>query len=241
MRKFGLIGYPLSHSFSPSYFKKKFEKEGIHDAEYRAYPIENAEKMYDLISAGIIGLNVTIPYKEEVIPLLDELDETAAVVQAVNTIKLENGRLKGYNTDVYGFEMSLSSFLSDHKIENAFILGTGGAAKAVEFVLRKLKIKYTYISRKDSYLNYGEITKKMIENHRLIINTTPLGMQPNIHTFPPLPYNGISDKHFCYDLVYNPEKTLFLKKAAGYGAKIKNGSDMLFKQAEKSWQIWNHQ
>ena len=241
MRKFGLIGYPLSHSFSPSYFKKKFDKEGIDGAEYLAYPIDDVRKMLNLIAEGVIGLNVTIPYKEQVIPFMDELDETAAVVQAVNTIKVEDGRLRGFNTDVYGFEMSLRSFIKEKKIEKALVLGTGGAAKAVEFVLRKLNIKFTYISRKDTYLNYKEVTQKMIEQHKLIINTTPLGMQPKIHSFPQIPYIGISEKHFCYDLVYNPEKTLFLKKAAGYGAKIKNGADMLFLQAEKSWQIWNHQ
>jgi shikimate dehydrogenase len=241
MRKYGLIGFPLSHSFSPGYFKVKFEKEQINDAEYKSYAIDKIEKFLDLVSDGLIGLNVTIPYKEKVIPYLDQLDETAKAVQAVNTIKVINGKLIGYNTDVYGFQISLESFLEDDLPSSALILGTGGAAKAVEYVLNRLRIKYSYVSRNPAFITYSELSKEIIQNHRLIINTTPLGMSPNIDSFPSIPYDAITSKHFFYDLVYNPEKTLFLIKAQKFGARIKNGKDMLHLQAEKSWQIWNHQ
>lgn len=240
MHKFGLIGYPLSHSFSPGYFKQKFENEGIRDTEYKAYPIDKVEKFLQLIDDGVSGLNVTIPYKEQVIPFLDKLDEIAKAVQAVNTIKYVNGQLEGYNTDVYGFGKSLEFFLGEEIPESALILGTGGAAKAVEFVLRQFKIKYTFVSRNPGFLTYEELNAEMINNHKLIINTTPLGMSPNIDLYPQIPYEAITHQHFFYDLIYNPEKTLFLIKAEEKGAHIKNGKDMLHLQAEKSWQIWNH-
>ena len=238
-RKYGLIGYPLSHSFSPSYFAKKFKEEGIEEVTYEAFPIEDIKKVEGLFESGISGLNVTIPYKEQVIPFLDDLDPTAKQIGAVNTIKNENGRWIGYNTDVYGFQKSLSIILIEKSPKSALILGTGGASKAVVFALTNMGIDYSFVSRKRAYLQYNELSKRILDHHLLIINTTPLGMSPNINICPNIPYKYISSEHFCFDLVYNPEKTLFLNKAEACGATIKNGYEMLIMQAEKSWQIWN--
>lgn len=170
---------------------------------------------------------------------MDRLDEVAKAVKAVNTIKNVGGILIGYNTDVYGFSQSLKEFIGNECIETALILGTGGASKAVEYVLQDFKINYTFISRNSAYLTYEELTPEMIGIHKLVINTTPLGMSPDVNFFPNIPYEAITPKHFFYDLIYNPEKTLFLNKAEKFGAQIKNGKDMLYLQAEKSWQIWN--
>ena len=238
-RKYGLIGYPLSHSFSPSYFAKKFKEEGIEEVTYEAFPIEDIKKVEGLFESGISGLNVTIPYKEQVIPFLDDLDPTAKQIGAVNTIKNENGRWIGYNTDVYGFQKSLSKILIEKSPKSALILGTGGASKAVVFALTNMGIDYSFVSRNRAYLQYNELSKRILDHHLLIINTTPLGMSPNINICPNIPYKYISSEHFCFDLVYNPEKTLFLNKAEACGATIKNGYEMLILQAEKSWQIWN--
>ena len=238
-RKYGLIGYPLSHSFSPSYFAKKFKEEGIEEVTYEAFPIEDIKKVERLFESGISGLNVTIPYKEQVIPFLDDLDPTAKQIGAVNTIKNENGRWIGYNTDVYGFQKSLSKILIEKSPKSALILGTGGSSKAVVFALTNMGIDYSFVSRNKAYLQYNELSKRILDHHLLIINTTPLGMSPNINICPNIPYKYISSEHFCFDLVYNPEKTLFLNKAEACGATIKNGYEMLILQAEKSWQIWN--
>ena len=237
--KLGLIGYPLSHSFSPSYFAEKFAQLGIKDSEYLAYSIDEIGKINDIFESGVTGLNVTIPYKEQVIPFLDKLSEEAAEIGAVNTIKIKNGLKVGYNTDVYGFRASLLGQIGDAKIERALILGSGGASKAVKFVLGKLGIDFKIVSRKEEYLTYEKLDSETIQNHKLIINTTPLGMYPNVGNCPDLPYEGLTKHHFLYDLVYNPEKTMFLKKGESAGAGIKNGNDMLILQAEKSWEIWN--
>ena len=237
--KLGLIGFPLGHTFSPTYFSNKFQELGISKSEYLAYPLERIQLVEEIFNKGIDGLNVTIPYKEQVIPYLDELSDEAFEINAVNTIYIKNGRKIGYNTDAYGFEMSLKNLLGSTKVENALILGSGGASKAIKFVLKKLNINYQIVSRSDQYLTYSALSDDIIDQHRLIINTTPLGMYPNAEECPDIPYSALTVKHFLYDLVYNPEKTLFLKKGELQGCSIKNGFEMLVLQAEKSWEIWN--
>lgn len=247
MRKFGLIGYPLGHSFSKEYFLKKFQKENITDCTYDNYSIEKIGRL-DLIikqNPELIGLNVTIPYKQQVIKFLNELDNEAAFVGAVNTIKIDRSKekpiLKGYNTDVYGFEESIKKILKYHH-KKALILGTGGASKAVAFVLEKLNIHFSYVSRNPKHANtifYDQLTPELVSENTVIINTSPLGMFPDIETYPDIPYDAITSDHILYDLVYNPEKTLFLNKGEQKKATIMNGLPMLSLQAEKSWQIWN--
>ncbi len=237
----GLIGYPLTHSFSKKYFTEKFRKEGISDIQYELFPLENIEQFPRLLeqNPSLIGLNVTIPYKEKVMPFLDKIDETAQAAGAVNTIKMEDGMLTGYNTDVYGFEESLVPLLKSHHT-SALILGTGGAAKAIKFVLKRQGIMYRSVSRtpNESQFSYEDLDQITIENYSIIINSTPLGTHPNIENFPNIPYHYLSKKHLLYDLVYNPAETLFLKKGKAHGATIKNGIEMLFLQAEKAWEIW---
>lgn len=239
--KLGLIGYPLGHSFSPSYFEEKFKKLNITNSEYLAYPIEDIKDIEKVFDKGVTGLNVTIPYKEKVIPFLDELSDEAYEINAVNTIKVKDGKRIGYNTDVYGFEMSLKSLLGSETMENGLILGSGGASKAVKFVLDKLGINYTVVSRNTKYQTYADLDGDILESHKLIINTTPLGMFPNVNECPDLPYYALTEKHFLFDLIYNPEKTLFLNKGYKKKCSTKNGYEMLILQAEKSWDIWNHQ
>ena len=244
MKQYGLIGYPLSHSFSKGYFAEKFAKENIVDCKYDVFPLEKIEDFVELCNdkKNLIGLNVTIPYKEKTIPFLDELDETAANIGAVNTVRFSNGKKIGYNSDAYGFEMSLKPLLKSHHTQ-ALILGTGGASKAVEYVLKKLGIAFQYVSRtkNDKAISYEELNESIIQHSKLIINTTPIGMYPNIDTAPDIPYNVLTEKHLLYDLVYNPEETLFLKKGKEKGAQTKNGLEMLYLQAERSWEIWNSQ
>lgn len=243
-RLFGLIGYPLSHSFSKRYFTEKFAREQIQHAAYELFPIEKITAFPKLIEAHpeLVGLNVTIPYKQAVIPYLDTLDAGARAVGAVNTIKVTEGGLQGFNSDVYGFEQSLlKAFrMLERPPASALILGTGGAAKAVAFVLEGLHIRVRYVSRNpgSGRLTYSELDKAVMEEHRLIINTTPLGMSPNVDTFPPIPYQFAGSEHLFFDLVYNPEETTFLKLGAAQGSKIQNGLDMLYGQAERSWQFW---
>ena len=247
MRKFGLIGYPLGHSFSKGYFLKKFQKENITDCTYDNYSIEKIERL-DLVikqNPELIGLNVTIPYKQQVINFLNELDDEAALIGAVNLIKIDRSKekpiLKGYNTDVYGFEESIKKVLKYHH-KKALILGTGGASKAVAFVLEKLNIHFSYVSRNPKHTNtifYDQLTPELVSENTVIINTSPLGMFPDIETCPDIPYDAITSDHILYDLVYNPEKTLFLIKGEQKKATIMNGLPMLCLQAEKSWQIWN--
>lgn len=241
MNQFGLIGYPLSHSFSKGYFAEKFIRENIANSNYDTFPIEKIEDFEQLCQQNNFkGLNVTIPYKQSIIPFLDELNEDAQKIGAVNTIKFIDNKKIGYNSDVYGFEYSLLPFLKTHH-KQALILGTGGASKAVEYVLKKLNIHYKYVSRiaNNDIISYQDINEEIINTHHIIINTTPLGMYPNIDAAPEIPYQYISDKHLLYDLVYNPEETLFLKKGKEKNAQTKNGLEMLYLQAERSWQIWN--
>lgn len=242
---FGLIGYPISHSFSKKYFTEKFKKEGIPNCSYELFPLEKIELLPNLLKSqpNLKGLNVTIPYKQSVLPFLDKIDPDAKEVGAVNTIKIENNILTGYNTDVYGFENSLLDFLnqSSKSPSSALILGNGGAAKAVCYVLKKLKITYQIVSRsiQRGDLTYQDLKESHLQEATLIINTTPLGMYPNIDSCPSIPYEYLSEQHFLYDLVYNPEKTLFLARGEKRGSKICNGFKMLHLQAEKAWNIWS--
>lgn len=242
---YGLLGYPLGHSFSRNYFNNKFEAENI-DAEYINFEIPDINMLMEVISEyyNLNGLNVTIPYKEQVIPFLDELDEDAANIGAVNVIKIihenNNLKLKGYNSDVIGFCDSISPLLKPH-MKKALILGTGGAAKAVMYGLNKFGIDSQLVSRKktDNTITYTDIDKNIIDEYHIIVNTTPLGMYPNIDECPDIPYELLSEKHLCYDLLYNPDETLFMKKAKENGATVKNGLEMLLLQAFVSYEIWN--
>jgi shikimate dehydrogenase len=242
MQKFGLIGFPLSHSFSKKYFTEKFLRESILNVSYELFPIENIDILPDLLRSEPLlrGLNVTIPYKQQVMPFLDELSPVVKEINACNCIKIEKGKLIGYNTDVIGFEISLKKKLKPHH-KKALILGTGGAAKAVEFVLRKNGIDYLQVSRNksDDAISYTELDNEILSNHHLIINTTPLGMFPEIDKAPPISYTVIGASHYLFDLVYNPSETLFLKHGRLLGADTENGADMLIDQAEASWDIWN--
>ncbi|MDW7693399.1 shikimate dehydrogenase [Flammeovirgaceae bacterium SG7u.111] len=243
MKKFGLIGYPLSHSFSKKYFSEKFVKESIQDASYELFSIEDIDLLPEVLksNAGLKGLNVTIPYKQQVIQYLDDMSEAAKKIGAVNVLKVEGGRLVGYNSDYIGFKESLVDFLKGTKINSALILGTGGASKAVRAVLDDLAIDWNLVSRKGEgeVLSYNDVDRVLLEKNKLVINTTPLGMSPNIEVCPNLPYDAAGEGHYFYDLVYNPEETLFMKKAKAYGAYVKNGLEMLHLQAEASWDIWN--
>ncbi len=242
MKKFGLIGYPLSHSFSKKYFNSKFEKEKLTDHSYELFPLKKIENFNILIKnhPDLQGLNVTIPYKQKIISYLEECSPEAKAIGAVNTIKIKNNKLYGYNTDVYGFENSLKPLLQPHH-KNALILGSGGAAQAVIFVLKELNILYKIISRSKEKgdFTYNETGSIDFENYNIIINTTPLGMSPEINACPNIPYERLNSNCLLYDLVYNPEETLFLKKGKQQGALTKNGLEMLYLQAEKAWEIWN--
>lgn len=244
MRKFGLIGYPLSHSFSRSYFLKKFLEENITDCEYLNFPITEISELPLIISRNqeLYGLNVTIPYKEQVIAYLHETDPDAGKVGAVNTIKINRKGntyfLKGFNTDIYGFTTALEEILTT-KPGKALILGTGGASKAIAYSLKKMNISYQFVSRKKGNLTYNDIDKVIINEHKLIINTTPLGMYPDTDSYPDIPYHFLNQEHILFDLVYNPSMTLFLSKGKEQGASISNGLRMLYLQAERSWEIWN--
>jgi len=242
MRQFGLIGYPLSHSFSKKYFTEKFEKEGLNNCVYENYPMASVDELTVLLknNPSLEGINITIPYKEQVISFLSGQSAVVKEIQACNCIKIENGQLLGYNTDVTGFELSLTPKLgTGHR--QALVLGTGGAARAVEYVLSKLGIPFSYVSRKASAqnLSYEAVTPELLASHTLIINTTPLGMYPNTMECPPIPYHALGSHHYLFDLVYNPAKTLFLQKGEEQGAVTENGQDMLWIQAEESWKIWN--
>jgi shikimate dehydrogenase len=243
MRKFGLIGYPLSHSFSPKYFNDKFEKEGLTDCNYSAYPISDIILLEGLIATNpaLKGLNVTIPYKKQVIPYLDYQSDAVQKISACNCIKIDSGNLYGYNTDVVGFEKSLLPLLTKNH-SKALILGTGGAAAAVQYVLEKLEIDFLFVSRSKTSnhsLTYSDVSAEILNEYKLIINTSPVGMYPGVNECPDLPYEHITSEHYLYDLVYNPAQTLFLQKGIERGAVIKNGAEMLVLQAEESWRIWN--
>lgn len=239
MNKYGLIGYPLSHSFSAGYFKDKFESEKIQHTTYELFPIDHISKIKELFSLEVKGLNVTIPYKEQVLDYVDEMSDAVKTIGAANTLHFTNRGIVAHNTDVYGFEKSLTeSFFIDKSIK-ALVLGTGGASKAICYVLDKLGVQYQLVSRKSQYLNYQEVDRRILQGHQLIINTTPLGTYPNIHEMPALPYRYLNGEHMLFDLVYNPSITGFLSKGKTYHAATKNGYDMLVYQAEKSWYIWN--
>lgn len=246
MKKLGLIGYPLGHSFSKKYYLNKFEKEGIADINYDLYPVEDLNDFRSIYENDqqFSGFNVTIPHKRNVMELLDELSDEATAINAVNcvTIQRENGktRLKGFNTDAYGFEHSLHPLLTE-KHQTALVFGNGGAAQAVYYSLKKLNISYQIVSRnKDTGdLTYDELNEKIIAENKLLINCSPVGTFPDTDQCPQIPYDGIGDEHLLYDLIYNPEETLFLKKGRERGAAIKNGHEMLILQAERNWAIWN--
>ncbi len=237
---YGLIGFPLSHSFSPAYFRKKLAEQHT-DAVYETFPLASIDLFLKLLAEQpqICGLNVTIPYKESIIPFLHEIDSVAHNVGAVNCINLKDGIRKGYNTDVIGFEQSLIPLLESQHMQ-ALILGTGGSSKAVAYVLKQLGIPFQKVSREadGTSLTYDALSVDMIARHTLIINTTPLGMYPGIDSAPPIPYEAITTQHLLYDLIYNPEETKFLAEGKKYGAAIKNGFEMLQLQAEAAWDIW---
>jgi len=260
MKKYGLIGFPLSHSFSKKYFTEKFEKEHIQDAEYDLYPIEHIKDLQDLLDLHpkLCGLNVTVPHKISVLKYLDWIEHDARNAGAVNCIRVTSEspilasflgevgvtghdfRLEGFNTDIYGFEHSISPLIKNRDDE-ALILGDGGAAKAVKCALDNLGITFKVVTRKQqpNSILFKDLKPHDIKRHKIIINTTPLGTSPNVDECPPIPYEHITADHLLYDLVYNPEKTLFLQKGEEQGATIKNGYEMLVLQAEKSWKIWN--
>jgi shikimate dehydrogenase len=242
-RQFGLIGKNIAYSFSKKYFTEKFALGNLEDCTYDNFDIQSIEPFPQLITDNpqLKGLNVTIPYKEAVIPYLDQLSDKAAKIGAVNVIRLtKKGNLKGYNSDYYGFMKSLEPLLQPYH-QKALILGTGGAAKAVAFALDQLGLLYTFVSREvgANSIHYDQINATTFDHYQIIINCTPLGTSPNIEAFPPIPYEYFSDKHIAFDLIYNPEETQFLKKAKQQGAITKNGYEMLVFQAEKAWKIWN--
>jgi shikimate dehydrogenase len=258
MNKYGLIGFPLSHSFSKRFFTDKFKNEGIEGSSYDNFPIEDIAGFPELIKSKMpCGLNVTVPHKKTVMPFLDWISHDAKEVGAVNCIRISvespilaaftgevgiqghNFRLEGYNTDIYGFENSLQPLLKHHH-KKALILGDGGAACAVKYVLGELSIEYQVVTRKpnEKTILFSEVTPQIVREYPLIINTTPVGTSPNVDECPPIPYDAITDEHLLYDLIYNPEQTLFLTKGLEKGAAIKNGYEMLVLQAEMSWEIW---
>ncbi|ULC60672.1 shikimate dehydrogenase [Flaviramulus sp. BrNp1-15] len=244
MKKLGLLGKNISYSFSRAYFKKKFEEENIQNVSYDNFDIVSIDIFPSIIqnTKDLKGLNVTIPYKEQVIPYLDKLNKKAKAIGAVNTIKItKKGKLVGYNTDCYGFKNSLKPFIKSHH-KKALILGTGGASKAIAFSLKELGISYKYVSRKLSKgidFSYDTLDESDIKNHQVIINCTPLGTYPNIDDCPNIPYEGITNHHILFDLIYNPEETTFLKRGKEKLATTINGLNMLKLQAEKAWSIWN--
>ncbi|TYA53869.1 shikimate dehydrogenase family protein [Formosa maritima] len=242
--KYGLIGKNISYSFSKDFFNKKFKDEAIAFSKYENFDIQSITEFPNILkeNPNIKGLNVTIPYKELIIPFLDKIDEEAKNIGAVNTIKIsKKGKLKGYNTDCYGFKNSIKPNLKPHH-EKALILGTGGASKAIAFALTKMNISYAFVSRTSSNsaaYTYASLKEKDIENHQIIINCTPLGTYPKIMDCPKIPYQAISDKHILFDLIYNPKETQFLKLGKVNNATTMNGLDMLIFQANKAWEVWN--
>jgi shikimate dehydrogenase len=242
---YGLIGNPLGHSFSADYFAEKFKREKISGCEYKLFPLSDISKIHAFVSEQKIqGFNVTIPYKTAIIPYLDKLSKEAGIIGAVNTVlvKQMNGKivLEGFNTDATAFKETLTPLLKK-EMSTALVLGNGGASKAVCYVLRELNISFTLVTRNPSVsgqISYPELTEKILTENLLIINTTSLGMFPEVNSFPSIPYPFLTPYHFAYDLVYNPEKTLFLQKCDKHGVHTKNGIEMFHKQAELSWSIW---
>ncbi|HET8573568.1 MAG TPA: shikimate dehydrogenase [Edaphocola sp.] len=238
---YGIIGNPLAHSWSPGFFAKKFAQLNI-DEHYEQFPLGQISELPDLLRRHpqLKGLNVTIPFKEKVLGYLDEIDPEAAAIGAVNCINISDGKTTGFNTDIIGLEKSFGHWLPSPFHGKALILGTGGASKAVAAALTKRQIRFRFVSRKPApgILSYHQLSDTLIDRHKLIINTTPLGMYPRPGIAPPLPYEVLSGQHFLLDLIYNPVETLFLQYGKKQGAKIKNGEEMLIEQAEASWQIW---
>jgi shikimate dehydrogenase len=245
-KKFGLIGSTVSHSFSKSYFDEKFFREGLRDYHYDLYPLDSVDELKQLLAENpeLTGLNVTVPYKEQVIKFLSDIDNEAKKIGAVNVIKIQNGKLKGFNTDSDAFYETLERWFPKIEGATALVLGTGGSSKAVQQALKKLNIPFKTASREKGRgaYSYEELEKneKIISETKLIINTTPLGMSPNNNTMPPINCDLLSSHHYVYDLIYNPARTMFLQKAEMQGAAIKNGLEMLHLQAEKAWAIWNN-
>lgn len=244
MRKFGLIGFPLTHSFSKKYFSEKFEKEGIPNCEFELYEIPNIADFNLVLSENpeLEGMSVTIPYKQEVIPFLDELDLACEEIGAVNCIQIRNGKRKGFNTDYIGFKNSLQNWLGND-IPRALVLGTGGASKAVKVALRDLGVSFLVVSRteQENQITYADLRSNpdFLINFPLIINTTPLGTFPKTDEIPDIPLEMLTSSHWVYDLVYNPAETSLMKACLAKGGKVKNGMDMLVLQAEAAWEIWN--
>jgi shikimate dehydrogenase len=246
MKLFGLFGFPLSHSFSKKYFTEKFQREGLADCSYENFESRNVEDLKKIVAEqkDLVGLNVTIPHKQNVVAMMDEFDAVAKEIGAVNCVKIkrkgEKFQLCGYNTDAYGFEQSIKPFLKENH-KQALLLGLGGSSKAVAFAFRKLNIEYFTVTRENPLSDYTfpKLTKDILQSCLIVVNCTPLGMSPNVNSFPPISYQYISKQHILFDLVYNPAETQFLKKGKEQGAVTLNGMEMLRLQAEKSWEIWN--
>ncbi len=244
MKVFGLIGYPLGHSFSKQYFTEKFEKEGIKDCRFESFPIASINEFPELLKTNpdLKGLSITIPYKEKVLAFVDEVSPEVISIGATNSIKIRNGKLTAFNTDITGFEKSFARLLQPHH-KKALVLGTGGASKAVQYVLRKLAIDFLVVTRNENavpgFIHYAQIDENKMSGYSCIINCSPVGMHPNEKEAPAIPYQFINPRHYLYDLVYKPAKTIFLLEGEKRGAVIENGYDMLLMQAEESWRIWN--
>jgi shikimate dehydrogenase len=245
MKLYGLIGYPLGHSFSKQYFTEKFEREGIEDAYFESFPIPTITEFPNLLAANpqLLGMGVTIPYKEQVLQFVTEQSDEVKKIGATNSIKISGNKLIAYNTDIIGFEQSFCKRIESHH-NKALVLGTGGASKAVQYVLEKLGIEFLIVTRQvglnGNFIPYNAIDQKMMSDYSVIINCTPVGMHPNENSAPEIPYHLLSPQHYLYDLVYKPAKTLFLQKGEERGATTENGYDMLLIQAEASWKIWNN-
>jgi shikimate dehydrogenase len=241
MTKYGIIGYPLGHSFSRGFFAEKFARESI-DAQYLNFEIPDVAMLSDVLrdNPELRGLNVTLPHKQAVIPLLDEMSEEAMEIGAVNVIRVRNGKLKGFNSDIIGFTNSIKPLLQPHH-RKALVLGTGGASKAIRVGLNRLGIEWTYVSRspRDGMVTYEDITAETLQEYTVIVNCSPVGMFPKVDAAPAIPYELLSPQHLLFDCVYNPEETLFMKKGREQGATVKNGLEMLHLQAIASWNFWN--
>lgn len=241
MDKYGIIGFPLGHSFSRGFFTEKFAREGI-DAQYLNFEIPDATMLLDILRKNpeLRGLNVTLPHKQAVIPLLDELSDEAREIGAVNVIRVRDGKLKGFNSDIIGFTESIKPLLRPHHTK-ALILGTGGASRAIRVGLSRLGIEWTYVTRspREKMLAYYDLTPEVMEEYTVIVNCSPVGMFPKVNDAPAIPYEFLTPKHLLFDLVYNPEDTLFMKKGREQGATVKNGLEMLHLQAIASWHFWN--
>ena len=249
MKTFGLVGYPLGHSFSAKYFKTKFDQLGITDCEYLNFEIKEIEGVHKVLTShpNLVGFNITIPHKENIIPFLDEISAEAEAIGAVNTVKVDRSnpnkhRLIGFNTDCYGFSERIKPFLASNH-HKALILGTGGAAKAVHYVLKNLGIEVLYVSRNPvgkNCISYNDLNEIAVRNFPFIINSSPLGMFPKVEQFPAIPYESLDERNYLYDLVYNPLETEFMARGREQGAIVQNGLQMLQLQAEKAWEIWNN-